>query len=167
MKHFPFLRWLLCFSCAGLVACASHEPKPPKTTDYFVTVIQADGTKQFGYSLVMQMPERGQRRGGGPGGPGGRKGPPPGGPGGPGMGGGPKAEKDNPMAEELQRLTTEGLLATLEDTGFCRNGYTPLDKQVRRNAISIQGQCQEKATDVDREKFPNPEPKKVVEERLD
>ena len=79
----------------------------------------------------------------------------------------PPLDEGPPSRGARPRLTTEGLLATLEDTGFCRNGYTPLDKQVRRNAISVQGQCQEKATDVDREKFPNPEPKKVVEERLD
>ncbi len=170
------LRFGLAASILSLVACASHQPKEPQTQEFFSTLIKADGSKQFSYTLVMEMPE-------GKGGRGGRRGPPPGGMGGPGggmdgpgggMGGGHHGgrgpggdDKDNPMAEQLEHLAKEGLLAKLEDTGYCRDSYTQLDKSERRNAIMISGECVEDATEEDRQNFPNPAAKKVIEERLD
>ena len=162
----------------SLVACASHPPKAPQTQEYFSTLIKADGSKQFSYTLVMDMPE-GKR-----GGRGEHRGPPPGGMGGGmesgmhgpgGHGGGHRGErgpgdesgKENPMAEQLEHLAKEGLLAKLEDSGYCRDSYNQLDKNERRNAIMITGECVEDATDEDHKNFPNPVANKVVEERLD
>lgn len=162
----------------SLVACASHQPKAPQTQEYFSTLIKADGSKQFSYTLVMDMPE-GKR-----GGRGEHRGPPPGGMGGGmesgmhgpgGHGGGHRGErgpgdesgKENPMAEQLEHLAKEGLLAKLEDSGYCRDSYNQLDKNERRHAIMITGECVEDATDEDRKNFPNPVANKVVEERLD
>lgn len=36
-----------------LFACASNEPKPPKTSEIFYTLTTPDGTKQFSYTLTM------------------------------------------------------------------------------------------------------------------
>lgn len=166
-----FLRLLFVPLCLMLFACASNEPKPPKTTDTFTSLIKTDGTKQFSYVLVMEMPERGGRppRGGksmGGKGPGGHHGGPP--PGGQGKKG-PAFDRDgaDDMQDKLTHLTEEGLLAQLEDSGYCRNGYRQLEIQSRRGAMSILGECYDKATDEDRNKFPNPAPKKVIEETLD
>lgn len=172
MKFTNFL--LIPFSLL-LLACASNGPKPPKTTDTFTTLIQTDDTKQFSYTLIMEMPERGGKpsrgnkekgdRGMGGKGPGGHHGGPP--PGGPGKGPGPDRDGDDQMYDGLKHLTEEGLLAKLEDTTYCRNGYRQLETQSRRGAMNIVGECYDKATAEDRNKFPNPAPKKIIEERLD
>jgi len=166
-------RLLLILLSLGLFACASQEPKPPKTTDSIITLIQADGSKQFSYTLIMEMPDRGGRQRGGPGGhggkgPDGKGGPPPGGkPGGDFDRGDNHRDDDGRDDGTLKHLTEEGLLAKLEDTGYCRNGYHQLETQSRRGAMNIAGECYDKATDEDRNKFPNPAPKKIIEERLD
>lgn len=155
----------------GLFACASNEPKPPKTTESFTTLIQTNSTKQFSYTLVMEMPERNGKppRGGKGMGRGMRGGHPDGTPPSGKHGKGSHHDKggDNEMLDKVKHLTEEGLLATLEDTDYCRNGYRQLSTQSRRGAMNILGECYDIATDEDREKFPNPAPKKVVEERLD
>jgi len=160
------MRFFLIPLSLGLFACASNEPKPPTTSDTFVTLIQGDGSKQFSYTLIMELPERTGRppRGGkGPDGPGG---PPPGGPG-KRERGMPSPDRDEALQEQLRYLTEESLLAKLEDTGYCRSGYHTLETQARRGAMNIVGECTEKATEEDRQTFPNPPPKKVIEERLD
>lgn len=163
-----FVRFLLIPFSLMLFACASNEPKPPKTTDAFATLIKADGSKQFSYALMMELPARGGKppRGGkgmGGKGPGGHHGGPP--PGSPGKNFDRNSADD--MQDKLKHSTEEGLLAKLEDTGFCRNGYRQLEIQSRRGAMSILGECYDKATDQDRSKFPNPAPKKVIEQKLD
>jgi len=169
-----FVHCLFIFLTLGLTACASREHKPPKTTDTFTTLIQTDGTKQFSYTLAMEMPPRGGHgKGMGGKGPGGKGGPPHGGPdGGKGPGrhgpddsGGP--DDEHRFDDQLKHLTEEGLLAKLEDTAYCRNGYRQLQSQSKRGAMNITGECYDKATDAERTQFPNPEAKKVVEERLD
>ncbi len=166
-----FVRFLLIPFSLLLFACASNEPNPPKTSEIFYTLTKPDGTKQFSYALIMELPERGGGpprggRGMGGKGPGGHNGGPP--PGGPGRKG-PAVDREgaDDMQDKLKHLTEEGLLAKLEDTGFCRNGYRQLETQSRRGAMSILGECYDKATDEDRVKFPNPAPKKVIEEKLD
>ncbi len=154
-----------------LFACASNEPKPPKTSEIFYTLTKPDGTKQFSYTLTMEQPERGRGdkppRGGNGGMRGGMGGHPDGPPPGGGHGRGPKPGDSDDWMDGLKHLTEEGLLAKLEDTGFCRNGYRQLETQSRRGAMNILGECYDKATAEDRTKFPNPAPKKIVEEKLD
>lgn len=152
----------------GLFACANNEPKPPVTRDELVTFIESDGSKQFSYTLMMELQQpSGRAPRGGP--EGGRGGPPPGG--GEGRMAPPPKDKNpggqGPDPEELRRLTEEGLFAKLEDTGYCRSGYQQWETQVRRGAMNIVGQCNEPASEQDYQYFPNPQPRKVVEERLD
>lgn len=92
-------------------------------------------------------------------------GPPPGG--GHHRGSKPEHGNSDETMDGLKHLTEEELLATLENTGYCRNGYRQLEIQSRRGAMNILGECYDKATDEDRANFPNSETKKVVEERLD
>ena len=146
----PVSRWLLIPLSLGLFACASNEPKPPKTTESFVTSIQADNSKQFNYTLIMEKPKRrGENRAGHE----------------------PDQNDldpdDDSFYDGLKHLTEEGLLAKLEDSGYCRSGYVQLETQSKRGAMNITGECYDKATDADRSKFPNPAPKKIIEERLD
>lgn len=164
------VRFLFIPLCLMLFACASNEPKPPKTTEAFTTLIQTDNTKQFSYILVMEIPARGGKpprgaKGMGSKGPGGHGGPPPGGPGKKD----PAFDRDGAgdMQDKLKHVTEEGLLAKLEDSGYCRNGYRQLETQSRRGAMSILGECYDKATNEDRINFPNPAPKKVIEETLE
>lgn len=169
MNHIHLLALL---ATLGLVGCASKPPAPPKTHDSFITLIKRDGTKQFSYTLIMEMPEA---KGKGPGR--GHGGPPPGGIGSGGKGPGGKRpegkgpggkgpdirmeDKDDLMAEQFALMFDKGLNEKLATTGFCRTGFNQLDKQSRRGATQVQGECNEPATDEDKQKFPNPPPKKI------
>ena len=152
-------------SIIALAGCAHKKPQPPKTQESFSTQIKPDGTKQFSYILTVEMPERQDSGGHGPGGPGGH-----GGHGKPGEhGDGPpgdhkgrnKESKDDPMQEEFARIFDDALNLKLNSTGFCRTSFQQLDKQIRRGATLVKGECNEPASDADREKLPNPPPKKV------
>jgi len=159
----------------ALAACASHEPKPPKTQESFVTLIKRDGTKQFSYALVMDLPDSDKRGGGGKhGGHGGGHG----GPGGGGHDGPPPGDRDhshgdkksgdeNAVDDHFNFLFDEGLVAKLGDTGFCRQGYKQLDKKNRLGAIQVSGECNDAASDEDKTKFPNPSPKQIKEESIE
>ena len=142
-------------SILALAGCAHQQPQPPKTQEYFSTLIKPDGTKQFSYSLTMEMPE--QDSGG----------PPHGGRGGHDdhKGGGHKngnhRPKNDQMDDQFSHAFDDALNSKLNTTGFCRTDFHQLDSQSRRGAILIKGECNETASDADREKFPNPPPKKV------
>lgn len=59
---------------------------------------------------------------------------------------------------EQQRLARErlGILeATLTATGFCREGYTLLGRYAGETVERLRGECQERATEQDRARFPN------------
>lgn len=165
-----FFRIVILAASFALASCASHEPKPPKTQEFFNTLIKRDGTKQFSYAMTMEMPDGGEQheggRYGGPrGGHGGHfGGPPPGG----GSHDHPKGDKhldeENSMDDHLNFTFNESLLAKLSDTGFCQQGYKQLDKRSRRGVIQLTGECNDMATDGDKIKFPNPPPVKVKEE---
>ena len=151
------------FSTLVLAGCAHEQPKPPKTQESFITQIKPDGTKQFSYSLTTEMSERkdvhsygGSNGGGGHGSHGGHH-------------DGARSDhkgrhsddKDDEMQEKFTLIFDDALNLKLNSTGFCRNGFIQLDKQSRHGAMLVKGECNENAIDADREKFPNPPPKKV------
>ncbi|HWV15440.1 MAG TPA: hypothetical protein VN030_08400 [Cellvibrio sp.] len=159
----------------ALTACSSHESKPLKTQELFVTLIKADGSKQFNYAMIVDMPNKarppnaGGRHRGRPDGPPGGGGHPEGGghQGGPHPGAGNHSDVDRPAEADIEYRFNEGLIAKISDTGFCRQGYKQLDKKNRVGAIQISGQCNDQANDEDRKKFPNPTPVKVKEEIIE
>lgn len=166
-----FLRIVILVVSVVLVACASHKPKPPKTQEFFTTLIKRDGVKQFSYAMTMEMPKGGKRDGGKHGGPRGGHG---GHPDGPPPGGDhdrPKGEKhpdeENDKENHFNFMFNESLIAKLSDTGFCQQGYKQLDKKNRRGVIQLTGECNDIATDNDKTKFPNPLPVKVKEEVIE
>lgn len=150
-------------SILALAGCAHQQPQPPKTQEYFSTLIKPDGTKQFSYTLTMEMPEQDSdgRPHGGRGGHGGHGD----GPSGDHKGGGHKngdhRPKDDLIDDQFAHAFDDALNSKLNTTGFCRTGFHQLGSQSRRGAILIKGECNETASDADRENFPNPPPKKV------
>lgn len=59
---------------------------------------------------------------------------------------------------EQQRLARERLgtlEATLAATGFCREGYTLLGRYAGETVERLRGECQERASEQDRTRFPN------------
>ncbi|GJM09939.1 MAG: hypothetical protein DHS20C11_22150 [Lysobacteraceae bacterium] len=137
-------------SCAS--ACSSKEPKRPEFVEYFATHIGEDGTKQF--SLALEPQGRG---GGGPRGGRGRGNGPPGGGSGRGSGGPNRGAPDRAeMQQRMEQMLTARLDAQLQQTGFCEVGYTVLDQTtVVQGLMTVRGECNDKATDQDREQFPN------------
>lgn len=153
-----------------IAGCSSNKPKSPEFRENFTTMILTDDTKMFDYALVAKMPEQGGRRRG-KGGRGRGKGGMGGGP----DGGGPRRGKDRGDFDDKRAEIEAKLKAELEDrlivklnqTGFCREGYITIEELSQMNAVALRGQCNEPATVNDREMFPNPVAKKVIEERLD
>jgi hypothetical protein len=163
VKIISLLTSLTLLGALGLASCASKPPEPPKTRETFITLIKRDGTKQFSYTLVMEMPKDktgGPGRGGHHGGPGAK---------GPGHHGHDRDKEggDRDQEDQFALLFNNGLNEKLATTGFCRTGFNQLDKQGRLGATQLQGECNESATDEDRQQFPNPPPKKVNVDVLD
>lgn len=65
------------------------------------------------------------------------------------------------MQEQFALMFDDALNLKLNSTGFCRTSFTQVDKQTRRGATLVKGECNETASDADREKLPKPPPKKV------
>lgn len=143
-------------SALALAGCAHEQPKPPKTQESFTTQIKPDGTKQFSYSLTTEMPEPKDGGGRGHGGHGGHHEGPPG-----DHKGKHGDDKDDEIQEKFALIFDDALNLKLNGTGFCRSGFIQLDKQSRRGAMLVKGECNENANDADRDKFPNPPPQKV------
>ncbi len=141
-------------SCLSLVACSSAPIDPSelagKLRDKLATDIKADGLKLFVYKArlvddksslnVAERPlsnetyrrntqdPREQRR----------------------------AMQDLQDALEIWGRQVElGLTKTLEMTGYCRDGYIELSRIIEPSRGEIRGECQEGATDADRQKFVN------------
>lgn len=137
-----------------MVGCAQQGPKQPKTQESFRTIIKHDGTKQFSYTLIVEVPADADAKG-----PDGRpKGPP---------GYKPKRKPGGAMTNPYTDFFEDTLNEKLNSTGFCRSGYRLIDKQTRLGAYQLTARCNEPANDADREKFPNPAVKKVREEVIE
>lgn len=119
---------LACLSLALLAGCASNRQAP--TPENFGTFITADGLKLF--ELRFARPSREIRVG--------------------------ESQRQVSPRREQQRLARDRLNtleATLEATKFCREGYTLLGRYAGETIERLRGECQERATEEDRARFPN------------
>ena len=148
-----------------LTACSSSQTKPD-FEEYLATNIRSDGSKEFFYTVTLSN-DGGSKRGTGKGkhasggmrvnggsngsasasggitvsnAGGGHRG---------SRGGHPGSRPDEKMSEQLEKK----LLAT----GFCRDGWMERERHIQPPNASIRGECNETATDRDRENFPNTE----------
>ena len=150
----------------GLLSACSSSQKNPDFEEYLATNIRSDGSKEFFYTVTLPN-DSGSKRGSGKGkhagggmrvnggsssntsvsggltvsnAGGGQRG---------GRGGQPGSRPDEKMSEQLEKK----LLAT----GFCRDGWMERERHIQPPNASIRGECNETATDRDRESFPNTE----------
>jgi len=126
-------------------ACANKKTKYREITEYFVTDIKEDGSKQFSYSLIIKMPSKqpkGNVRGGHSsvkGGQGGRRNN--------GVEGSSKKIKGNnsDMFARIENRFYEMLEAKLAATKFCQVGYLTLDSYIDREKSQLRGECHDQA----------------------
>ena len=152
-----------------LISACSSSPKNQPVEDYLATNIRSDGSKEFYYTVTMSDSQNsirgtsannvsgGARVSGGSssntragagitvGGSGNRQRGNKGG----GQHRQANAARDGRMTEQLEKK----LLAT----GFCREGWMEQERHYQAPNVSIRGECNETATDKDRQNFPNSE----------
>lgn len=141
-----------------LVGCSSKPDMPKDLVETFTTDILADDSKRFGYALSLpsaddrrrgsmdrapgaEREQRGGRQGGrGQGGQGGRD-----------QGEDPRdrRKREQGMYEHL----IEKLDAKIASTGYCKEGYFVLETYVGQMDYLVEGECNDSATEQDREKF--------------
>jgi hypothetical protein len=151
MNNWHFVLVLFCTS--SLFACSSQpenqSSNQPKFNEFFATDIKENDLKIFTYKISIETPSTGSRggmRGGGSMGRGGRGG------GEMSRGTGQKPNFEN-IKKELEEKTFSQLEAKLVETGYCREGYTTINSYFERAQSEIHGECNEGATEGDREKF--------------
>lgn len=152
-----------------LVSACSSSPKTQDFEDYLATNIRSDGSKEFYYTVTMTNNQNSQKGRGGNNVSGGARvsggsssntragaGISVGGSGSSqrgGKGGGKQRQastvRDDRMTEQLEKK--------LSATGFCREGFMETERHYQRPNASIRGECNETATDKDRQNFPNSE----------
>lgn len=69
-----------------------------------------------------------------------------------------KPSRSERSEEDLTEWTQQielGLTKTLNMTGYCREGYIELSRLIEADRGEIRGECNEGATQADREKFPS------------
>lgn len=130
-----------------LLSACSQTPKKPAFNESFVTHIELDGTKKFSYSLISlkpgnNIPQKGKGKGRHQGQ-------------GKGSYGQGKRKSDNRPPKGNGKMLNQRLEKILSETGYCQQGYTELDTYNDREISQFTGQCEEKASDTERERFPN------------
>ncbi len=152
-KYSKFLLLPIFASAVFISGCASQPKSAVKKI--FVTNISVDGIKSFSFSLIRDRSQKknysGKGRGSGSGvmgsGMGGGKGKMSGGHSGKNGGG------DN--FERLKIRTENELVVTLDETGYCRDGYSELESYFVQGVSQIRGECYDDANEDDRQKFIN------------
>lgn len=149
-------------------ACASSQ-KNPDFEDYLATNIRSDGSKEFYYTVTMAGGQHSQKGKGGNNVSGGARvsggsasntragaGITVGGSGG-GQRGNKGGGKHRQASAARDERMTEQLEKKLSATGFCREGFMETERHLQPPKASIRGECNETATDRDRQNFPNSE----------
>lgn len=147
-----------------LAGCAGNPLEKSTDKEAFVTHIKDDGSKMFTYGVSFELQQgqrdRANRDVGGmlrensaPGGQ--NRGRNRGGDTNMVMSGGMRGSRGNSLRDNMLEVMTEKLLLKLANSGYCREGYMQLDEYVDRTSAQIKGECNESATEEDREKFAN------------
>lgn len=140
----------LCIGLAVLFllsACASRQEN--NLEEIFVTEIREDNSKMFAFTLRQEKSSSGEqprhkamakkagkkRRNGA----------------GKGAGKEEVRERKNPLADIFQQR----LELRLSKSDYCRTGYLELERYTNRGAMTMRGECNESATEKDRQRFPN------------
>jgi len=151
---------IVCLLPVILLACSNNK-RTPQLEETFVTKIEDNGLKLFSYTLSVAgpAPSAGGKRGGvglsgkgrgsggsagGGRGAGGNKS------GGRGQGGNMDPKK---KGEKFAKKILEQLTLKVEQSGYCREGFIEIDRQITRGYGQVRGECKEGASDADREKF--------------
>lgn len=154
------------------IACSSNSSssdqkhrQAPEIEKTLETNIRTSGIKSFIYTETVQRSDRsksdkGGRGGrGGASGGGGRGGASGGGRGGSsggggrgGRSGGDSANKEAKM-EKMKIRAIANLEKELARIGYCREGYIEMDTEMHRGSFTIEGDCTERASQADRDKF--------------
>lgn len=153
-----------------LAGCSTNKHSPTKLSESFSANILSSGEKQFQFQISLLRPE-GRR------GEGNRKPPK-------GQGRPPRGKQGSPANEvssrsEISRFPDqqggmeaklmERLNARILESGYCRDGFKIVDKDLGwQGRFRVRGQCNELATNQDREQFSSLENKpQIIYETLD
>lgn len=130
-----------------LSGCIGHPPPHQSEPDQFVTNIKDDGTKLFSFSVdaIPARPDEGKGRGRG-------EGPPPGAM---AKGNEQASRSSAPMPANPMDMLYDKLALTLENNGYCREGYIEIDNYETNNRLHVLGECNETATEQDKTQFAN------------
>lgn len=141
-KHLLFI--LLCTT--GLFACTNQATQVVGSTTKFVPEIKPNNLKLFTYTIVEPAKQRKSQ-------PAYRE---------KELARGTKSlektrNKRNPKIaqERREQEVTASLEAELAKNGFCQGGHTIINSYFERGNSGIKGQCNDRATQADRGKFPN------------
>jgi len=147
-----------------LATACSSSPNTPEFEEYLATNIRSDGSKEFYYTVTMSSTGRPKRgnvsggmrvAGGSSSSPQGR--------GGITVSGAPSSAKHGGQAgrgggkpgSRPDERVSELLEKKLRVSGFCRDGWMETERHIQPPSASIRGECDETATDRDRQNFPN------------
>lgn len=135
-----------------LSACATSKPASKAQIEDFTTNISENGTKSFVYRLSHS--KKGNN-GASSVGKGGRRGTG-------GRNGSRRSASRNTgsmdndaRSDVLIETAIDRLTLKLEETGYCKQGFIELGRSVDKQSISVRGECNDGATDEDRDKFKN------------
>jgi hypothetical protein len=152
-----------------LVSACSSAQKNQEFEDYLATNIRSDGSKEFNYTVTMSNSQNPNKGAGGKNVSGGARvsgGSSSNTRGGVGItvggsgnhqrgnkGGGKRRQVNAAQDERMSEQLEKELLAS----GFCREGWMEQERHYQPPNASIRGECNEAATDKDRQNFPNSE----------
>ena len=75
-----------------------------------------------------------------------------------GMGGGGGMRDPEAMKQRMEDRVLQRLAEKIKQSGYCREGYKILDKDIERGNAAIRGQCNDLANEADIKKFKTEKP---------
>jgi hypothetical protein len=127
-----------------LLGCNSAA-RQPDSTQTFEPKVGSDGVKEFKIVITPLRPDAGAAGGG-------RQRPPQGGAG-PGGGQG-RANGNRPRGGEARSIDVEELVVeTLDEQGYCREGFEELERIRDAGQIIVRGRCNELASEEEKSRY--------------